>query len=396
MALVPAPNTPTTAVARKLRRLGLKQGPTKDFRVLGHYVKGEREHTYVDLQNAEARQLVADRADELEEWLTEGPFPFKVSIRYSDTGQPWPHIHNGAAERIREARPTAEDVAEEPTPAAAEEPAAPADVDAPAEGAEVPELDDEPAPAEEAEVSAAPADVDVPAEEDDVPDSPEEYWERREASARHRRQAAALLWSTKQAETIRAAVAGHLFRDDAADAYRRSADRTKTGRRVSGSFLVPLGEAGFLTMGEPGPDGRRLVEATADARQALKVWDLCKPKPAERNHKQERMPLAPLLGGEEATRRHEELLADDERRSRARAVWLASYREERAAEEREARLRDAWARVEGIRNPLSKRPTGWVPTDEQVAEHGLPADVVAELQAEAAGSAGGSASAQVA
>ncbi|PSK57951.1 hypothetical protein B0E38_01796 [Streptomyces sp. 111WW2] len=267
----------------------------------------------------------------------------------------------------------------------------PADVDVPdsaedvAEGAPGEEAAED-APAEE---TAVPADVDVPdVEASDAPDSAERY--------KQRRQAAALLWSVKQAEVIRAAVAGHLFRDDFADAYRRSADRAQTGRRVSGSFLVPLGEAGFLVMGEPGPDGRRLVEATADARHALMVWDLHQPTPTERNHKQERMPLTPLLGGEEAARRSAELLADDERRRQARTVWLASYREQRAAEDREARLRDAWARVEGIRNPCSKRPAGWAPTDEQAAEHGLSPDVVAELRAEAARPAEGCAPAQAA
>ncbi|MBT2492372.1 hypothetical protein J7E96_28450 [Streptomyces sp. ISL-96] len=125
MALMTAPRTPAVAVARELRRLGLGQGPGKDFKVAGHYVAGERRYTYVDLMTAHARQVVADNADTLERWTAEANFPFTVSVRYFDTPRPWPTIRNGGAERIRdeapavgEAAPAAEE-APAPTPAAA-------------------------------------------------------------------------------------------------------------------------------------------------------------------------------------------------------------------------------------------------------------------------------------
>ncbi|MGX1897102.1 hypothetical protein ACWIHQ_26985 [Streptomyces anulatus] len=363
MAIVPAPKTPATAIARELRRLGLRQGPGKDFRVLGHTVNGERDHTYVELLNADARQIVADRADDLEAWSAASPFPFTVSVRYFETARPWPAIRNGAHERIRDEKPTeetaTEELVEDVTPAA-DEGTAPAAVDAPA-----------PAGAETVESRATPEQPAQP-----VVDQNEQYKQQCQVNA--------LVWSTKQAAHVRAAAAGHLYRDDFSDSFRWSADRAKTGRRVSGSFLAPLQNAGFLLMGDPGADGRRLVEATPDGRRAIFVWDAQKPEPTERNHKQERMPLNPLMWGEEAARRTRAFQADEERRSAERDAWWAGHQEHRAAEDREDKLRAAWAKVEGIRNPCSKRPKGWTPTNDQVAEHALDPAVVAALRLEAA------------
>lgn len=108
--VIPPPSNAPVAVARELRRLGLDHAADGDFRLHGHYLNGEREHTYVALLNAEARQTVADHADEIEGRLARGPFPFTVSLCYVD-GRPCPAIHNGAAERIRETPPPAEGAA---------------------------------------------------------------------------------------------------------------------------------------------------------------------------------------------------------------------------------------------------------------------------------------------
>ncbi|MFJ3545440.1 hypothetical protein ACIPQH_25130 [Streptomyces rubiginosohelvolus] len=368
MALVPTPKTPTIAVARELRRLGLQQGPGKDFRVTGHVVKGERRHTSVLLLTANARQVVADRADDLEAWTAASPFPFTVSVRYSESGQPHPSVHNGAMERIREAKPTEETATEELV-----EDVAPAVIEAVEETA--PAAVDAPTPAAPVEETAAPVeDEQEPAQP--VVDHNEQYKQQCQANA--------LVWSTKQAAHVRAAAAGHLFRDDFSDSFRWSSDRAKTGRRVSGSFLAPLQNAGFLLLGDTGADGRRVVEATPDGRRAIFVWDAHQPEPTERNHKQERMPLNPLMWGEEAARRTAAFQADEDRRRAERDAWWAGHQERRAAEDREDKLRAAWVKVEGIRNPCSKRPVGWTPTNDQVAEHSLDPAVVAALRLEAA------------
>lgn len=39
--------------------------------------------------------------------------------------------------------------------------------------------------------------------------------------------------------------------------------------------------------------------------------------------------------------------------------------------------------MNGIAYRTRRRPTGWVPTEEEIAEHGLDAEVVAELRADA-------------
>ncbi|MEU0060738.1 hypothetical protein [Streptomyces sp. NPDC006334] len=39
--------------------------------------------------------------------------------------------------------------------------------------------------------------------------------------------------------------------------------------------------------------------------------------------------------------------------------------------------------MNGIRFRLQRRPIGWAPTDEEIAEHGLDLQVVAELRADA-------------
>ncbi|MEV3895342.1 hypothetical protein [Streptomyces anulatus] len=382
MALVTAPKTPAVAVARELRRIGLEQGPAKDFRVTGHMVDGERDHTFVMLLTAEARQTVADRADDLEAALAAGPFPFKVSVRYLGSDRPMPSIHNGREERIRDEKPADAPAVDTDTPADAPAVETAPDVETPAADAPA---DEEAAPTTMDAPAPAPADLDADQGPDtaDAPEQPAQPVVDHNEQYKQQCQANALVWSTKQAAHVRAAAAGHLYRDDFSDSFRQSADRAKTGRRVSGSFLAPLQNAGFLLMGDPGQDGRRLVEATPDGRRALLVWDAHQPEPTERTHKTERMPLNPLMWGEEAARRARAFQADEDRRRAERDAWWVGHQEHRAAEDHEDKLRAAWAKVEGIRNPCSKRPAGWTPTNEQVAEHALDAEVVAALRLEA-------------
>lgn len=126
MAVTPTARTPSIAIARALRRLGLTQGRGKDFRVEGRYNKsGERVATYVLTLNQHADETIAAHADDIERWAAEdGGWSFTVSVRYSD-GKPRPFctISNGAVERIRDeppAQPTDE-------PAPAPQPEEPAD-----------------------------------------------------------------------------------------------------------------------------------------------------------------------------------------------------------------------------------------------------------------------------
>lgn len=117
------PKTPSIAIARELRRLGLKQGHGKDFAVTGFYRRGERDHTYVVSYGRHANRVIAEHADEIEQRTGEGPFPFTVSIRYASSGNPHTSVHNGLGERVREtppavpAAPAEEQPAEETGPA---------------------------------------------------------------------------------------------------------------------------------------------------------------------------------------------------------------------------------------------------------------------------------------
>lgn len=154
MATTPAAKTPSIALARALRRLGLTQGKGKDFRVDGDYNKaGERVRTYALLLTAHADETVAARADDIERWISEdGGWSFTVNVRYSDTGRPHCTISNGAVEKVREeppAPPATEAAPEpQPEPEQAEEPTAgTAVLEDPAqpEGAEEPPAEEPPA-----------------------------------------------------------------------------------------------------------------------------------------------------------------------------------------------------------------------------------------------------------
>lgn len=335
MALVPTPRTPAVAIARVLRDLGLQQGRGKDFRVTGYYVDGERDHTYVLILNRAAEEVVAANADRIEDWTGRGPYAFSVSIRYTSNGRPVCSIANVRAGRVRETTPA---------PAApVEEPAAPATEDTPAAAGV------------------------------EVVDYREEY--------RQQEQAKALAWSADQAQTMARAATGGLHLDEHG-VLRYATVPARTGRRVAGHLLRPLVGAAFVTVAAPGRDGRATVELTADGRRALLVWTRQAPAPVVKHRSERAHALRPLLNGVEARRRAVAFEAEMARRQAERDAWYAEAAVRWAAEDHEELLRALWVRAEGVRNPWASRPAGWVPTPEQVQEHGLPADLVAELHAE--------------
>jgi len=115
LAAEPAPKTPTVALARALRRIGLAQG--EDFRITGNYRRGERLSTFALVRSRRAHGLVAEHADRIEAELAAGPFGFTVSV-YDFNGHPHALVTNAPVERVRESAPVAaEAVAPIPAPA---------------------------------------------------------------------------------------------------------------------------------------------------------------------------------------------------------------------------------------------------------------------------------------
>lgn len=105
LAAEPRPDSPSAALARTLKRLGLVQGKGRDFRVTGRYNRhGERLATYALVLNRRAENLIAEHADRIETELALTSFPFRVSVRYTNS-RPWTDVSNGPGERVRETAP---------------------------------------------------------------------------------------------------------------------------------------------------------------------------------------------------------------------------------------------------------------------------------------------------
>lgn len=104
----PAAKTPTVAIARILRDLGLKQG--NDFRVRGQYQgtgqNRERIGTYVAALTGAADQVIADHADEIERLASEAGHSFRVSIHFTANGRMWTWVAN-YGQRTRDTVPAA-------------------------------------------------------------------------------------------------------------------------------------------------------------------------------------------------------------------------------------------------------------------------------------------------
>lgn len=347
MATQPTASTPTVAIARVLRRLGLVQGRGGDFRVTGDYrSNGERICTYVVTLTRHADETIAKHADDVERWVSEdGGWAFHVSVRYID-GKPRPFVHvsNGPGERVRDEQPVAAAALEE---AAQPEPAG------------------EPEPIDESEPVAEPA----PPVED-----PQDL--RLQPA-----QAAALGWSAAQAELVASAAAGqvHIHFDGT---LRHVPLPGRTGRTVADHRLPPLVKAGFLVIGEPDDFDRRPILVTADGRRAIAVWRRWTPRPVEKNRAEEFEALRPLLRGEHAARLAQRAREEEEKRKAETAVFYEVLDRLNAWEDREDRLWAVWAQVNGVRFKLQRRPAGWLPTEEEIAEHCLDPALVAELRAD--------------
>ncbi|MFB0617261.1 hypothetical protein [Streptomyces sp. AGS-58] len=198
----------------------------------------------------------------------------------------------------------------------------------------------------------------------------------------HREQAKALGWSTGQAELVAAAAAGQLYRDFGA-VLRVVPVPGHPGWVTSMHRLGPLVEAGFLAIGEPDATGRRAVRVTVDGRQALTVWKWWRPQPQEKTHNEEVERLRPLLGGEQARRLTERAREEERQRRQGKTEFWKAMQALHAWEVREDLMWAAWAKVHGIRFKFTRRTAGWVPTAEEIAQHGLDDEVVALLREDA-------------
>ncbi|MEU7323373.1 hypothetical protein ABZ682_22900 [Streptomyces griseoviridis] len=358
-----APSSPTVAIARILRGLGLTQGRGGDFRVTGEYRNGERVGTYVLLLGRRADETVAEHADDIERLAGETGFAFRVSVRYFD-GKPRPvcSVANYGS-RVRD------------TPPAPQE--APAELDAPA----VCER-----PAWESEPSAAP-DVDEPTPAAELPPAgttAARFLDGARERARNRGRAKALDWSYRQAYLVATAAAGGLVYDRHGF-LRDCLWPGVPGAQVDEARLGPLVKAGFLTVTQPFGTGYTRVSITVDGRDALTLWRVYRPTPAVKDRKQEREQLQPLVGGEETARRTAACIEDDRLRRVESDAFYEAMGELHAWEDREERRAEAWAKVQGFTYRLGRKPPpGWVPTAEEIAAHILDPAVVDDLRAEAA------------
>ncbi|MCX4609441.1 DUF3560 domain-containing protein [Streptomyces mirabilis] len=260
----------------------------------------------------------------------------------------------------------------------AEEP--PASGEAPAEESQESEPEppvDEPEPVDEPPAEEPPAaEPEPPAGEPAPPaEDPKEL-------RLQRQQAAALGWSTGQAEFVIAAAAGRLYLHQFGSLYCRDIPGT-AGRLVSNHRLSALQKAGFVTVGAADANRERPILVTVDGRRAVAVWKRWKPQPVEKNREQECEKLRPLLHGVQARRLAEQAAKDEVERKAASAAFREAHQRLMEWEDREDRLWAAWARVQGIVYRLQRRPAGWVPTEEEIETHGLDAEVVAELRADA-------------
>ncbi|MFD3609027.1 DUF3560 domain-containing protein, partial [Streptomyces atroolivaceus] len=274
----------------------------------------------------------------------------------------------------------------EPIPAA---PAETAPVDEPepeAPAVEEPPADEPehapPVEAPEPEEPPAPEPAEEPEPEEDQEPEPAPPVEDPEELRLQREQAAALGWSAGQAEVVMAAATGRLYRHAFGTLYCQDQPGT-AGRAISNHRLGALVKAGFLTVGDPDATRRRPILVTVDGRRAAMVWKRWKPKPVEMNREEECERLRPLLHGEQARRLARQAKEEDAQRKARSAAFREAHQRLMAWQDLQDRLWNAWAKVNGIAYRIHRRPAGWVPTEEEIAEHRLDPAVVAELRADA-------------
>ncbi|MFF4292130.1 hypothetical protein ACFY0N_00570 [Streptomyces vinaceus] len=368
-ATTPAPKTPAVAIARALRGLGLTQGRGCDFRVTGDYRNGERVGTYVLVLTRHASEVIAEHADEIEAQTSTG-FPFRVSVRYFGTSRPVASVAN-YGDRIRETPAT-------PEPATTPKPEEAAPTPAPTE------TDVEPAQAETEPTPEALAAAPAPAPElPPAGTTAARFFEGAQQRQLNRRRADALGWSERQAHLIAMANTAGLSFDK--EGILRDRPRPGwPGVRVDEARLAPLVKAGFIAVFEPYGPGYRRVSTTQDGRDALFLWNVYRPAPVVKDRQEERAPLRPLIGGRHAALRDHAAAEDARRRATEAEAMYAAIEELHAWEELCDVRWKAWAKVQGITHRLGRQaPAGWMPTEEEIAEHRLTPDTVAILRGEA-------------
>ncbi|ONI48519.1 hypothetical protein [Streptomyces sp. IB2014 011-1] len=186
-------------------------------------------------------------------------------------------------------------------------------------------------------------------------------------------QADRLGWSAGHAAAVELAAAGALLLDR--EGVPRHVTGPGPGRRVAAGRIAALCTAGYLTGSEPDAAGRRRIQATADGRRALAVWQLWTPDPVAMDKRGEADALAPLHQGDEARRRAVAAARSLRESERRREAEWRTLQEQITADRREEALNRRWREATGVRNPFARRPAGWTP--ETQAE----ADRAAELEA---------------
>lgn len=89
------------AIKTVLREVGLQHGRTEDFTVRG-YSRYERDGhksriaTRVNVLNAEADKVIAERADEIQRRTAELGYPFKVTVHWTRSHNPVTYVSGPA------------------------------------------------------------------------------------------------------------------------------------------------------------------------------------------------------------------------------------------------------------------------------------------------------------
>ncbi|MFC7791365.1 hypothetical protein [Streptomyces cinereoruber] len=360
MTTFPSPKTPTVAIARVLRGLGLTQGRGHDFRVEGDYRNGERIGTYVLVLTRHADEVIAANADEIERLTGETGWAFRVSIRYlSATGRPTTSVAN-YGDRVRD-EPPAPAADPDPEPQPEPEPVAAADPELTSDATEEP-------PAPEVPAAGSPS---------------AGYFKGARVRAWGRQRAEALRWSGSQAHLVAMASSAGLSYDK--NGVLRDRRRPGcAGTAVDETRLAPLVKAGFVTVTEPYGPGYKQVSVTQDGAEAMHLWVIYRPTPVDKDRKQEREPLRPLLGGEYAARRDQAAAEAQRLREAERAALYAALEELHFWEAWEDARWEVWATVNGITHRLGRRaPVNWMPTAEDMERHNLSPETVAGLHVNA-------------
>ncbi|MFI8932456.1 hypothetical protein ACIG3E_32930 [Streptomyces sp. NPDC053474] len=346
MTRTPA-RTPAVAIGRALRALGLAQGQGRDFAVRGLYQRTargrERTATVVRTSTCRAERVIARNADAIEAAvLADGGWRLTVSVRFADDGRPVTRVATGAADRVRESPPMGVDLS---IPEEDEVPRVEAPEPEPVktEPAPDPELDQHDRLPSFITVSRHIKDGRRMSETavrcercraqghglDDMglitlkwgPDAAyaadraawdhaDDHRRRRTAAydgaerERLEKQAGALQWSTRQANTMYMADHGELHHDGSGFYQMRdhwTGRLGREGRTVAAGRVQALLAAGLLAT-----RGGKVIP-TRDGKRALKAWGTIRPEPLAKHHRAEADPARTpyLLDGDEHRYRYQ-------------------------------------------------------------------------------------------